>query len=182
MTTSLKITVAFFFFPCYNKIMKNKMQPQHIKSFKYKFTKLLICLAIAVIALCSAGIGLSIYRIIAFGINGVYDLLKSPFLILVCVSCIVIVTSILIKSQYVVDDKNFTIQFGFIKNIFPIKEITSVLLNSDLKKLTVYIGEQFFVLSLSPEDNEELVKSLRNVNSNIDYSFTLSDSPDKKDD
>lgn len=162
--------------------MKNKSQPQNRKFFKYKFTKILICLAIAVLALCSVGIGLSLYRMIVFGIKGVYDLFKSPFLILVCVSCIVIVTSILIKSQYVVDDKNFTVQFGFIKNIFPIKDITSVLLNSDLKKLTVYIGEQFFVLSLYPDDNEELVKSLRNINSNIDYSFTLSDSTDQKDD
>ena len=142
------------------------------KYFKYKFTPLLIILAISIIALCTAGIGVSLYRIIKFGVNGFYDVLKSPFLTFVCVLCIVIVTALLIKSQYVVTEEKFIIQFGFIKNTYLIKDITAVSLDFDSKKLTIYFGEQFTLLTLNEQDNDEFVKALREINQNIDYSFT----------
>ena len=140
----------------------------------------MILLAIAVIVLCSLGIGISIYRIVQFGIQGFNDALKSPFLILVCVFCIVLVVSILVKSQYVIDDQKFIIQFGFIKNAFFIKDVTSIILDSDSNKLTVYFGEQFSVLSMNSLWNDELVNKLREINENIEYSFTLSDKPQEK--
>ena len=140
----------------------------------------MIILAVAVIVLCTLGIALSVYRIVKFGIQGFNDALKSPFLILVCVFCIVLVVSILAKSQYLVDDKKFIVQFGFIKSAFAIKEITSLLLDSDSRKLTVYFGEQFSVLSIDPLWNDELIKKLREFNENIEFSFTLADQPQDK--
>lgn len=140
----------------------------------------MILLSIVVIVLCGLGIGVSVYRIVRFGIQGFNDALKSPFLILVCVFCIVLVISILVKSQYAVIGEKFIIQFGFIKNSFLIKDVTSILLDSDLNKLTVYFGEQFSVLSIDPLWNDELVKRLRSVNENIEFSFTLSDTQEKK--
>jgi hypothetical protein len=144
------------------------------KCFKYKFSPILIVLSVAIIVLCMAGIGVSLYRIVQFGVHGFYDALKSPFLSLVCILCIAIVIGILIKSQYVITEKKFIVQFGFIRNSYLVKDITAICLNYDSKKITVYFGEQFTVLTLHEKENDEFVKTLREVNNNIDYSFTSS--------
>ncbi len=157
--------------------MKKKSAPKQAKYFKYQFTKTMIGLAIAVIVLCGVGIVVSALRIKNQGVRGFSDALKSPFLIAVCVFCIITVISIFAKAQYIVDERCFRTQFGFIKSSVEIKDVTAIVLNTDLKKLTVYLGEQFFVLSVNPNWNEDLVQALRAVNPNIDYSFTLADKP-----
>ena len=139
----------------------------------------MIAIAIAVLVLCAAGIAVSVYRLVSYGIKEFDDVLQSPLLILVCVFCIVLVISMLAKSQYVVDGKHLITQFGFIKSKFVIKDVTSIVYNTDEKKLTVYMGEQYMVLSMNPDWNDEFVQALRDTNGNIDYSFTLSDG-DKK--
>ncbi|MBO5412059.1 MAG: PH domain-containing protein [Clostridia bacterium] len=155
--------------------MKKKTAPKSAIYFKYQFTKTMIGLAIAVVILCGIGIVVSALRIQKQGIRGFSDALKSPFLIAVCVFCIVTVLSIFVKSQYIVDERYFRTQFGFIRSSILIKDITSIVLNTDLKKLTVYLGEQYYVLSISPKWNETLVQALRKVNPDIDYSFTLAE-------
>ena len=152
----------------------------NVKSFKMKFSPMIICLCIAVLALCGVGIGISIWRIARFGIKGFNDVIKYPFLIAVCIFCIVIVIAILIRSQYVVVGETFITQFGIIKTKFPIKEMTSLLFDRDLCKLSIYFGEQFSVISVSPTWNEELVRALLAVNPNIDYGFTLTEPPKNK--
>jgi hypothetical protein len=86
-----------------------------------------------------------------------------------------VVTSILIKSQYAVDDKYFTSQYGLIKSKFPVKDVTALTFDTDEKKLTVNFGEQFRVLSVNPDYSEALVRALLAVNPNIDYGFTLAE-------
>ena len=160
-------------------VMK-KQELDNVKRFKMKFSPTIILLCIAVLALCGVGIGISIWRIARFGIKGFNDVIKYPFLIAVCVFCIVIVIAILIRSQYVVAGETFITQFGIIKTKFPIKEMTSLLFDRDLYKLSIYFGEQFSVISVSPTWNEELVRALLAVNPNIDYGFTLTDPPKDK--
>lgn len=159
--------------------MKNTNAPQEAKYFKYKFTKLMIAIAIAVLVLCAAGIAVSVYRLVTYGIKEFDDVLQSPLLILVCIFCIVLVISMLAKSQYVIDGKHLITQFGFIKSKFLIKDVTSIVYNTDEKKLTVYMGEQYMVLSMNSDWNDQFVQALREANKNIDYSFTLSDGEKK---
>ncbi len=160
--------------------MSSQKTPQEATYFKIKFSKTVIILCIAVFALCGVGIGLSAWRIVRFGVHQFSDVLKYPFLIAVCLFCIALVVSILVKSQYVVDDKHFTTQFGFIKTKFVIKDITSLILNTEAKKLTVYFGEQYTVISVAPEWNEVFVRALLAANPDIDYSFTLADAPNEE--
>ena len=161
--------------------MKQKNAPQEAAYFKIKFTKGIIAVCIAIYVLCVAGIGLSLWRIISEGLREFSDYIKSPFLIAVCVFCIVLVTAVLSKSQYVVTKDTLTTQYGFIKSNFTLKSVTSVLLDTNSKKLTVYFGEEFMVLSLSPDWNEKFVRALLDGNPNIDYGFTLAEPP-KQDD
>ncbi len=157
-----------------------RQELENVKRFKMKFSVAILLLCIAILLLCGVGIGISVWRIVRFGINGFNDVIKYPFLIAVCVFCIVIVISILIRSQYVVVGETFITQFGIIKTKFSIKEMTSLLLDRDLYKLSIYFGEQFSVISVSPTWNEELVRALLDVNPSIDYGFTLAEPPKDK--
>ena len=87
--------------------------------------------------------------------------------------------SLLIKSQYIVDETHFTTQFGFIKSKTEIKTITSMVFDTDTHKLTVYMGEEYYVLAISREWNEDLAQALLAVNPQIDYSFTLAETDGK---
>ena len=160
--------------------MKKQSAPHEAKSFKFRFTPLMIVLAIAVILLCMAGIALSIWRIIAQGIKGFNDVLKSPFLIVICLFGIVVVVAMLVRSRYVITQDTFVMQFGLIKNNFPTNKFTSVLLDTDSKKLTVYMGEEFFVVTTNPEWNNDFVQALREVKPDIEFSFTLAEYKEEK--
>lgn len=140
----------------------------------------MITLAIAVLALCLGGIALSIYRLINSPLQGFSDYLKSPLLIVLSAFCIVVVVSLLIKSQYVVTEEYYILQFGFIKNKYPLKDITSILLDSDTQKLTVNMPDGYTVLSLSQSDNDEFVKTVQSINPHVEFSFTLSGNNPKK--
>lgn len=159
--------------------MKDKKTKNETVCFKIKFSKTIYFLCVAIFLLCGAGLGVSVWRIARFGITGFTDALKSPFLIAICIFCIVLVVSILARSQYALDDKHLFTQYGFVKSKFVVKDMTSMVLNTETKKLTVYFGEQFIVLSTLPEWSEELVRALLKINPNIDYSFTLTDAPDE---
>ena len=160
--------------------MKKTSAPQEAKSFKFRFTPLMIALACAVYVLCLVGIAMSIWRIANEGIHDFSDVLESPFLILICLFGIVVITALLIRSRYLVTEEHFITQFGLIKSKFPVKEITSILLDTDSHKLTVYMGEEYFVVTTSPEWNNDLVQAIRDVNPAVEFSFTLADKKDEK--
>ena len=162
--------------------MKKQDAPQEAKKFKFRFTPVMIVLSIAVILLCIAGVALSVWRIAKEGIQEFSDALKSPFLILICLFGIVIVVALLIRSQYIVTEKEFITQFGFIKSKFPIEKFTAVTLDTDTRKLTVNMGEEFFVITTNPQWNNDLVQALREVKPDIEFSFTMTEgnNSDKK--
>lgn len=159
--------------------MEQKNAPQEAKYFKYKFTKTMLILAYAVIALCLAGLGVSVYRVVKFGVPDFSAALQSPLLIFVCVLCIAVVVGILTRSRYVVKGEYYTVQFGFIKSKYPIKEITAIVLNTDTKKLSVYVWDNFSVLTMLPELNDDFVRALQAVKPSIHYSVTLTEIPDE---
>ena len=156
------------------------MEQETKRYFKYKFTNTMLALAFGAILLCLAGLVISVYRLSVYGVHGFTEALQSPLLIAICTFCIALIISILVKSQYVVDKQYYTTQFGFIKSKFLIKDITSMVLDSDTKKLTVYVGEQFSVLSLSPEWTDEFIKTIREVKPDIEFSFTLAENKEEK--
>ncbi len=161
--------------------MNKKKTPKEVKRFPYKLTTTMLALSIAVIALCLGGIAASLYRIIKFGVHGVTNYLQSPLLIAISLLGIAVVVGILIKSEYVVDKDTFYIRFGFIKSKFSIKEVTSLILDTDTQKLTVYFGEQFMVLSMNASWNDACIKAIREANPDIEFSFTLTEEKDKED-
>ncbi len=141
---------------------------------------MMIVLAIAALLLSVVGIGFSVYRLCEFGVNGFTEALQSPLLILVSLFCIVVVVALLVKSQYFVNDTHYGTQFGLIKSAFPLKDVTAIELNTDTSKLTVYAGENFSVLTLSPAWRDDFVAAMRKGNPNIEFTFTLTDEHDEE--
>ena len=154
--------------------MGKNTTPNGAKIFKYKLTKGMIAIAIIVLALSVGGAILSVYRLIKSGFDEATDFITHPLLILASLFCFALAVSILFKSQYIVTDKDYIMQFGFIKSTYPIKEITKAVYDTDTKKLTVFVGEEFSVLPLSAAWQEEFVQALRAVKPSIEYSFTSS--------
>ena len=155
--------------------MKKTNAPQEATTFKFQFTRMMIVLAIAIYALCAIGIIMSIHRIVLLGIHNLLDALQSPFLILICLFAIVLLTATLIRSRYLVTDTQFITEFGFIKSAYPLEKITSILLDTDNHKLTIYMGEEYFGVVTAPEWNNDLVQAIREKNPNVEFSFTLSE-------
>ncbi len=160
--------------------MKKQSAPQEANVFKFKFTPLMLVLAIVAMLLCAVGIGLSIWRIVKEGIHSFTDVLQSPFLIAISTFGIVLIATLLFRSRYIVTDEHFILQFGLIKNKYAIGQITSLLLDTDTHKLTVYMGEEFFVATTDPTWNNDLVQAVRKVNPDVEFSFTLAESKDKE--
>ena len=128
--------------------MKKQSAPQEATYFKFRFTPVMVLLAVASILLCAAGIAISVWRIMNEGVQEFNDVLKSPFLIAICLFGIVIVTALLIRSRYVITQDSLITQFGFIKSKFPIEKFTSVLLDTDSKKFLAHIHRQFFAVGI----------------------------------
>ena len=158
----------------------NKKSLKPIVKYPYKLTPVLILLCVLVLLLCLAGIGVSVYRMILNGgILSPTDLLKYPFLIAVCVFCITIIVSLLIKSEYIVTNEELITKFGFIKTRYELKKMTKISHDRDLHKLTVNFGEEYAVLSCSPDWADELVSAILKINPNIEYTYTLTENKPK---
>ena len=155
--------------------MEQKKEEKKIYRFPFKLGTLTVTLCILALVLCVVGIALSIWRISNEGINGITDALRNPFVILVCLLCMVIITALLIKSQYVVDETNFTTQFGIIKSKTPIQSITALEEDREKGRLTLFFGEDFSVIAVKKEWNDDFIRALLKMNPDIDYSFTMTE-------
>ena len=159
--------------------MKNTSNNQDSTVFKYHFTPLMRVIAYASLLLCVVGVGLSIWRLTHEGVQNFTDILKYPFLIAISLFGIALVIALLVRSQYIVKDGQLVLQFGFIKSKYPLNAVTSLLLDTDTKKITVYMGEDFFILTTHPTLNNDLVQAIRKENPDVEFSFTLSETQDK---
>jgi hypothetical protein len=162
--------------------MKKQSTQQEPKYFRFQFTKNTIVLSVAALIVCAAAVIISAIRIVKNGLHSFNDFLTSPLLMLIGILGIAVIVALLIKSQYIVDDTHFTTQFGFIKSKTAIKDITSIVYDTETKKLTVYMGEAFSVIAVSPTWNETFVRALLKVNPDIDYSYTVTENKPQNED
>jgi len=176
------LPLDFFSFLCYNRGMKTENQQNQI--FPIKLSKLVIALSIACIALCIAGIGVTIYRIILIGgLHDVSDYLKYPLLILVCIFCIVVVVSILVRSHYAVEDKKLITRIGIVKSTYEIKDFTALTLDLKTDKLSIYQGKEFFVLKLQKAWKDDFIRALLTVKPSLEVTYDFADDePEEKED
>ena len=85
--------------------MKKEKKQSSRECFPFHCTTTLRLLAIAAIIVCIIAIIVSLFGIIREGIHSTYDALRYPFLIAVSIFGVVVTVSLLIRSQYVVENK-----------------------------------------------------------------------------
>ena len=147
--------------------------------FPFRFSKLIICLSILAICLCFAGGGISVYRIVKYGIDDLQQVLQGPFLILVCIFGIVVLTSLLIKSEYSLTKTHFTSSFGVIKSKVEMAKITSIVCDYAQNKIILYTGEEFVVLLLLKNDVERFSKTMTEYASHVEIRYVFADEEKK---
>lgn len=151
-----------------------KQSAETPKYFRFQLSPAVVVMSAAAILVSLAAIAIAVYNIWRNGIHSFNDVLKYPFLILVGLALLVIVVALLIRSRYIVDDKYFVTQFGLIKSRCELKKITSVMLDRDTYKLTVYMNDDSYsVISVQSAWNEDFVRALLKGNPDIDYSYTV---------
>lgn len=143
--------------------------------FPFHFSKTLICLSVAALFLCVLGIAVSVWRIVKYGVGGFNDIIRYPFLILICAFAILLVITLLIKSEYVISEKYLHANFGIIKSKTELKSITAVSIDLQEEKICVYTGEPFFVMLLKKEQAQAFSAAIIQANPNIDLTFSLTE-------
>lgn len=163
--------------------MKATNPPNQTKTFPLRLGKLILILCGVCLALCAAGIAVTVVRIVENeGIHNLEDVLKFPLLIAVCLLCALLVVSLLIRSRYLIDDKFLTVQFGLIKTKYSLADLTALVVNQQNNKITFYQGEAFFVLSVQSAWSHEFVHAILEKKENLDVSYTLTDNKPPKED
>ncbi len=149
-----------------------------MKRFKYKFKNYVYLLMAAALLLACLTIGMSVYRLIKTGYDPSH-IIGLITTLLVSILIIVLIVSIFVSSYYEVNDLNFVLRWGILKNVIPVKEITKTLYDPDKDKLTVFFGEDnFMIISVANVNTMDIVDALRSKNKKILFESQSSASDD----
>lgn len=149
--------------------------------FKFRFSPLMIALLCGLLALCAASFALTTWQFIGFlkgDISSPYEWLKYILLYLVSVLLFILIAAMLIRSRYVVTDKELIQQFGLIKSKFALSKIYSVRRFQGTHKLVVYFDDfksKFTVIVVKEAWYDEFVRALADRNTRITYDFTTAE-------
>ena len=150
-----------------------------MRTFRFRFSKLIILLQIAAMVLAAAAIAYTVYRMITLGFGDASLIIQYVLLLLFGVGAIVIFSAMLIRSVYIVGKNEIILRFGLIKSVYKIKEIESIRLFSKTNKLVLYFkNEKYTVISVKPEWYNEFTKELLSKNDKIRYDVSTTDGTD----
>ena len=154
-----------------------------MKTFKYKFTRLLKALMILGMLLCGVGFGVNLYYCIVNGTrhaaDPVYPLMQYILMFFVTVVLFALLLSIMLRSAYVIDGKFFKTRFGFITSKYDVEKIANITLDRKTDKLTVsFASGEFIVIVVKQEWYEEFITALLLANPKIKYDIISLDNND----
>lgn len=156
-----------------------------MRTFKYKFTKVMTVFICLGLALSVAAAGINTYYVVAEGIasaaNPVYPIITYTLMYAVSLLLFIILLSLLLSSYYAIDGKTFKTSFGIIKSKYDIEKIENIVLDRETNKLSVYFDENnFIVIAVREEWYEDFIDLMLKANRNIAY--TIKSKENKKDD
>ena len=88
-----------------------------MRTFRFRFSKLIILLQIAAMVLAAAAIAYTVYRMITLGFGDASLIIQYVLLLLFGVGAIVIFSAMLIRSVYIVGKNEIILRFGLIKSV-----------------------------------------------------------------
>ena len=147
-----------------------------MRTFRFRFSKLIILLQIAAMVLAAAAIAYTVYRMITLGFGDASLIIQYVLLLLFGVGAIVIFSAMLIRSVYIVGKNEIILRFGLIKSVYKIKEIESIRLFSKTNKLVLYFkNEKYTVIPVKPEWYNDFIREVLSHNLNIRYDVSITD-------
>ncbi|MDE6274313.1 MAG: hypothetical protein K2L87_04625 [Clostridiales bacterium] len=158
----------------YTVVMSNSA----IKKYKFQFSALIYAMFGIGLALAGAGIGLTIWRIITQGADGVYQWLQHILILFMSGLFTVIIISMLIKSQYVLYEDKLVLQFGLIRTKYELKKIYSIHLFKGAGKLAVYFDDfktKYVMVVVKESWYDDFVKTLLDLNPNLGFYFSTAE-------
>ncbi|MGN1235585.1 MAG: hypothetical protein ACI4U2_06360 [Christensenellaceae bacterium] len=143
-----------------------------MKTFKFKYTPVMKTLLIASLLLSTAGFALNLWRFFSIGPHNVYDWIQYVLLLVVTVLCPTIVVPMMIRSEYVVTERELLIRFGLIKTSVKLADVEKLSLDKASKKLSVWMKDQTFqVVIVDPEWHDDFVAAMRERQPKIDLEY-----------
>lgn len=151
-----------------------------MKKYKFTFTVYVLIL-IGLGFLCAiGGILLNVFKILNTPNPTTYNYITLISVSAVGIAYIAFAIAMLVNSYYSIDDKYFSICWGFLKNKLEIKTIKRAALNSAKCELAIFYNEDnYFVIKSKTIDFPELVTNLRQKNNKIVFDFVQSDDEKK---
>ena len=141
-----------------------------MKKFRYKYPVWMKIVVIAAIVLASASFTLNVYRLVK-----AFDYMSSAVAVVISVVAAALFSSMLISSNYTVTDKELVLNWGLLKNRFPLSSVKKIVLEQTKEKLILYYNEDnFFILNARTVDYADLVDEMRKKNDKIVFEFTSS--------
>ncbi len=151
-----------------------------MKKYKFTFSLLVLIFIFLGFACAIGGIVLNIINFVNNASPVTYDYISLISVVMVGVIYIIFAISMLLNSYYSIDDKYFSICWGFLKNKLEIKTITRIALNSAKHELAIFYNEDnYFVIKSKTIDFPELATLLRKANNKIVFDFVQSDDEKK---
>lgn len=150
-------------------------------TYKFKFSKGVIALLIALLVLGIAAIVFTVYRMFIYGFSSVSLVIQYVVLIIFGLLAIIVVISMLIRSVYKVTEKEIVLWFGIIKSSYKIKDIESIHLFTKTNKLVLYFkNEKYTIVVVNPAWYNEFIKDVLSHNLNIRYDVSISEKDDEE--
>ncbi len=151
-----------------------------MKKYKFTFSLLVLIFIFLGFACALGGIILNVINFVNNASPVTYDYISLISVVMVGVIYIIFAISMLLNSYYSIDDKYFSICWGFLKNKLEIKTITRIALNSAKHELAIFYNEDnYFVIKSKTIDFPELATLLRKANNKIVFDFVQSDDEKK---
>ena len=147
-----------------------------MKSYKFRFSKLVLVLIGLAIAAALAAVAYTVYRIYLYGFSSPLLAIQHVAVLIVAALAIVIFVSLLIRSVYKITDTQIILWFGIVKQTFKIADIESVHLFTKTNKLVIYFkDDKYTVIVVKPEWYNEFTKQILARNDKIRYDVSTTD-------
>ncbi len=147
-----------------------------MKKFKFLFTKTIYAIFTLALLLCAAGIAISIYRIVAGGINSPFDWIGVAIMMVACVLLGVIIVTMFFCSNYSVDKKYLSLRLGIIRTRYALENVSSVHLFEGAGKLAVYFKDgRYVAIVIERNQFDAFVKEISEKNEKIGFSYSTAE-------
>ncbi len=153
------------------------MEKRENAKFAFTFSPSMIAAFTVLLALCAAGVALTTWQLVGFlqgDISSVWKWMQFLLMYLVCALLTVLVVAMLIKSQYIITDKELICCFGLIRSKYELSKIYSVRHFKGSGKLAVYFDDyknKYTIIVVKESWYDAFVKELQARNDKIEYDF-----------